>query len=145
MKFTTEIPANYSTDNINWFFIWHGPDPEAITEGIGWTPEGKMYRKQVPDESRRRGIGMPVPARMLGAYARYNTEGQHWQWCPMAEFAVAMQTALSSPPAQGNDELLAEIKRRDDIIEEHGKRVQEARKAAVQAQDAMDAVWGALA
>ena len=100
MKFTTILPENYSIDNINWFFVWHSPDANATSEGIAWSPEGKMYRKQVPDDARRRGTGNPVPARMLGAYARYNDEGQHWQWCPMAEFAAAMAGEVDDPTDQ---------------------------------------------
>ena len=114
MKFTTEIPPEEP----------FGTEPNYIvvnpTNGQIWAPQSS---RQIRTEK-------------YGWAAR---GGYMW-----AKIEPGMVQALSSPQAQGNDELLAEIKRRGDMLEEHGKRVQEARKAAVQAQDAMDRVWREL-
>jgi hypothetical protein len=104
--------------------------------------DGKWQKAEGPDMARREGMITTVRGRNLGAHARMNLEeGRQYMWAPMAEYVATVGTA----PAQGDAWLKAEVERRGDMLEEYGKRVQEARKLAVAAQDAVEKVWRALA
>lgn len=88
--FTTTLPENYDTSP-DWYFVWHSPDPTATTSGHAWDANGKYFTRTWPDDSRRRGTGLPVPASKLGYYARLNSEGQHWSWMLMPAFVQLME------------------------------------------------------
>ena len=98
--FTNILPDTYDSDK-GWYFVWHAPDPTATASGPAWDENGKYYVKVLPDESRQRGTGMPVPSNRLGLYARLNREGQRWGWMPMEAFAAWME---GRPPVSVKEE-----------------------------------------
>lgn len=120
--FTTTLPENYDTSP-DWYFVWHSPDPTATASGPAWDANGKLYMKSMPDDSRRRGGGCPVPATRLGFYARLNSEGQHWSWMPMLAFVQLVEASASDASLQAKvDALEAELKAlRGGLMIVHGE------------------------
>lgn len=88
-SFTKTLPENYEGNYNDWYFVWHPPKVDAMTQARRWQ-DVQMVTVMVPDPTVRRGTGHPEPAAKLGGYARQNSEGLNWCWMPMADFAKLM-------------------------------------------------------